>query len=336
VERRKNKWKIPFEEKDRYKWFDSPQQAIKNYPGATSYTLVGDRESDIYDLIARTIDNHWHYVYRSKTNRTLSEQNPFDTLQDAIANWKVSHSYELELSATKKRTKHTAIMELKFGQVAIPRPANNRDKTLPEQVLLQVVEVKEVAETVVGKEQPIHWTLLTSHPVDCVEQALEIIKWYRWRWTIEQLFRTLKSKGLDIEQSDVETYEGLINLTTMALLAAVQVMQLVQARHGETLQKIGDVFFEKECKCLKALNPKLEGKTEKLRNPYPPESLAFAAWVIARLGNWSGYQKQKPPGPITMIRGLIRFYNIMEGYYLFDNPMEQYKPIPPPHNIRPG
>jgi len=208
AERRKNKWKIPFEEKDRYKWFDSPQQAIKNYPGATSYTLVGDRESDIYDLIARTIDNHWHYVYRSKTNRTLSEQNPFDTLQDAIANWKVSHSYELELSATKKRTKHTAIMELKFGQVAIPRPANNRDKTLPEQVLLQVVEVKEVAETVVGKEQPIHWTLLTSHPVDCVEQALEIIKWYRWRWTIEQLFRTLKSKGLDIEQSDVETYEG--------------------------------------------------------------------------------------------------------------------------------
>jgi hypothetical protein len=38
--------------------------------------------------------------------------------------------------------------------------------------------------------------------------------------------------------------------------------------------------------CCTKINPKLEGKTALLKNPHPPHSLAFAAWVIARLGGW--------------------------------------------------
>ncbi|PHN00527.1 transposase, partial [Flavilitoribacter nigricans] len=154
-------------------------------------------------------------------------------------------------------------------------------------------------------------------PVQNTEQALQIVQWYLWRWTIEQLFRTLKSKGLNMEKAEVESFHGLVNLATMALIAAVQVMQLVQARDGQTLQRIGDAFFEPEIQCLTALNTKVEGKTQKQKNPHPPNTLSFAAWIIARLGGWSGYQKDKPPGPITFIRGLNRFYNILEGYYLF-------------------
>ena len=60
----------------------------------------------------------------------------------------------------------------------------------------------------------------------------------------------------------------------------------------------------------------MEGRTQKLKNPYPVDSLAFATWVIARLGGWSGYRSRKPPGPITIINGLTKFHNIMEGVYL--------------------
>ena len=148
------------------------------------------------------------------------------------------------------------------------------------------------------------------------EQARQIVKWYSQRWTIEQVFRTLKKKGLNIENSPVTTYQGLINLATMALIAAVQVMQLIQARDAKTLQKLKDVFSKKECKCLLILNKKLEGNTTKLKNPYNPNSLAFGSWIIARLGGWAGYKKQRPPSPITIMRGLTRFYNLMEGYYL--------------------
>lgn len=307
--------KKPFEANERYKWFDAPNKAITNLKGASSYTLVGDRESDFYELIARTVEQNWHFLYRGKTNRRLSkdtDQNLFAT----IASWKVAHHYDLNLPATKKRSAHVATLDLKFGQVSIPRPAGHPNKSLIDQVEVNIVEVKERASTVVGNEKPIHWTLLTSHPVESVEQALQIVNWYRWRWIIEQLFRAFKSKGLDIENAELKTFHGIANLATVALLAAVQVIQLVQARQGQTAQLLEHAFNEQETQCLQALNTKLEGKTQKQKNPHPPQSLAYASWIVARLGGWKGYASERPPGPITMTRGLTQFYAILEGFYL--------------------
>lgn len=314
-EKTKNRWKIPFEEKTSYKWFEAPQQAIRNYPGAASYTLIGDRESDIYELIARTIENEWDFVYRSKTDRRISGDDT-KKLSEAIKKWPIVNTYNLNIPKTKNRCEHTASMNLKFGQVNITRRRTPFSKQYPEQITLRVVQIEESPTTVIGNEKPIRWVLLTSHLIDSSDQAMQIVKWYMQRWTIEQVFRTLKKKGLNIENSPVTSYQGLVNLTTMALIAAVQVMQLIQARDGKTLQKLKDVFSEKECNCLLALNKKLEGNTTKLKNPYHPNSLAFGSWIIARLGGWSGYKKQRPSGPITTMRGLTRFYNVMEGFYL--------------------
>ena len=62
--------------------------------------------------------------------------------------------------------------------------------------------------------------------------------------------------------------------------------------------------------------PKLEGKTEKQKNPHPVAQLSWASWIIARIGGWKGYKSESPPGPITMLRGLKRFQSLLEGYKL--------------------
>ena len=36
--------------------------------------------------------------------------------------------------------------------------------------------------------------------------------------------------------------------------------------------------------------------------------------VIARLGGWSGYRSQKPPGKTTLVDGLKRFEAIFLGW----------------------
>ncbi|MEI9416474.1 hypothetical protein [Mesorhizobium sp. Cs1321R2N1] len=104
------------------------------------------------------------------------------------------------------------------------------------------------------------------------------------RWTIKQFFRTLKRQGLQLEDSQLETAERLMRLTAIAARAACIIMQLVQARDGASAQPAEIVFTLAEIDTLQALVPDLEGKTALQKNPRPPRSLAWAAWVIAKLG----------------------------------------------------
>lgn len=311
ITRRLDLRRIPFETKERYKWYSVTEEAVLNCPDALRYTIVGDRELDIYDVIARFTEKQWDFVLRCAASRAL--QSETETLFPVVAKWPVQQVYSLKLPATPKRSAHEAMLELKFGAVTILKPDSHRDKNLMRTIPLYVVEVKEQPQTVVGHEEPVHWIILTSHVVQSVEQAKQILRWYRERWMIEQTFRTLKSEGLDLENSEVETYESLANLATLAMLAATQIMQLVNARNGQTTQILDETFTPLEIDCLEQLNPTLEGQTDKQKNPHVHNSLAFASWIMARLGGWSGYSSQRPPGPITMLNGLVRFYNILEG-----------------------
>lgn len=316
LDRREQVWKMPLEDKESYKWISSPRKAIENNAGAARYTLVGDRESDSYTVIYRTEEQGHGYVYRSSQDRKLYQHPEGKKLYEQLQQWPVEDLYSVDVSATKERTAHTAQLALKFGHVRIQRPRSSRIKDLPLFIPMYVVQAREIPDSVIGEEKPVNWVLLTSHPVHTKQEAHQIIQWYCWRWTIEQAFRTAKTKGLDIESSEVKTAHGLRNLTTLALIAALQVMLLVQARQGNTDQVIQQAFLEHELPCLMALNRKLEGNTQKSKNPYHPKELAYATWIIARLGGWKGYQKKKPPGPITIINGLTRFYDILRGYYL--------------------
>ncbi|MBB2802176.1 UNVERIFIED_ORG: hypothetical protein GGE36_005241, partial [Rhizobium etli] len=157
------------------------------------------------------------------------------------------------------------------------------------------------------------------------DQAVAVIALYRRRWTIEQLFRTLKTQGFDIEGLRIEDAGALSNLVTAAFVAAVIVQQLVHARDGappgSTLRPIEDAFEPSDRPLLEAFCAKLQGNTAKQKNPHPKGSLAYAAWVCARLGGWTGYYGK--PGPIVMLDGWQQFQAAKRGVDLllsaFDN-----------------
>lgn len=103
----------------------------------------------------------------------------------------------------------------------------------------------------------------------------------------------------------------MIRLVAAATVAAVTVMQLVKARDGTTGQTLEEAFDPADAPLLEAISAQLEGKTARQQNPHPKGSLAFAAWVIARLGGWTGYYGK--PGPKVMRRGLEDFRRIKFG-----------------------
>ncbi|PDT86677.1 transposase, partial [Bradyrhizobium sp. Y36] len=71
---------------------------------------------------------------------------------------------------------------------------------------------------------------------------------------------------------------------------------------------------------LTALNQQLEAASKRLKNPHP-HSLAWAAWILGRLGGWDGYPSSKPPGPITFKNGLEYFRAVAAGWSLRDTCM---------------
>jgi len=93
------------------------------------------------------------------------------------------------------------------------------------------------------------------------------------------------------------------------------IMQIAYDTPEETNPR--SCFSEEELECLEYQIERLEGKTEKLKNPYKPSDLKRYIWAISRLGGWKGYQSERKPGITTFWIGLQKFSSLMEGYNLF-------------------
>jgi len=306
--------RLPLEDKESYRWKRSIQAALPHLPATAVKTVVADRESDIYAvLVGLQHELGLEYVIRSRIDRPLSQG---ANLLATVTTWPLVGTYEVTLPAHEQRPAHQARLWVRAGRVSVKKSAGKSRQPLPKAHSTGVVWVRQDPATVPVGQPPIDWVLLTSHPVSMAEVARQVIDIYRQRWLVEQLFRSLKSKCLRFESSQLSTLERLGKLMVVALMGAVKVLQLVRAREGTTPQVLEDVFGQREASFLQALSPRLEGRTDKLKNPFPPRSLAFGAWVIARLAGWSGYASQRPAGPTDFLVGLQRFYEQWQGYEL--------------------
>jgi len=297
------------EEKESIKWITAMDDTLKNITNADSITFVGDRESDIYDVLAKPRNSNTHYVIRSKADRNLASNMKLHT---HLLNAPNKFDFELciEGDIRKKTKSRTAKLNVKYENVTLTRPHSCNDKTLPKLTNVNVVEVSEQTNS----KTKVYWLLYTTHQVTTDQEALQIITWYKARWCIEQIHRLLKSEGLEIEKTQLEKADSIKKLIVLGLSATLIVMQLHLAHSKEIEEDIGIGFDKEEQGFLQVLNTKLEGNTEKRQNPYKQEELRWATWVIARLGSWSGYKTQRPPGVITLQKGIVKFYQMFEGW----------------------
>ena len=307
--------RLAIEEKESYRWVKGGEQAKAVLAEAAMVTVIDDREGDIYEKWARLPDERTHLLTRASRDRCLADGS---RLFGTLAGLPEAYRFTLELPARPgKRGARTADMAVCFGRIRICRPGNCSDRNAPPEIELFAIEVRDLNPP---PGDAICWRLLTTHPIESVEQALTVIGWYRLRWHIEQLFRTLKRQGLRIEQSVVEDGEALEKLAVIALVAAAITMQLVLARSTAGQDPPASrVFDPEQIEVLHALQKKLQGRTTKQQNSHPSDSLAWAGWTIARLGGWTGYDSDKSRGPITIRDGLDRFYGIVDGYNLAKN-----------------
>jgi hypothetical protein len=298
----------PSEEKESARWLAGCRSAAETLAGAARLTMVADRESDIYALFARRPAG-LDLIVRAAQNRNLADgRKLFAALDDAACLGRSPVRVTPRGPGDKGRL---ATIELRAQRVQIARPDNGLVEDFPAAIEMNLVEAREI-DPPAGKTA-LHWRLLTTLPIASAAQAEEVVQLYRLRWRIEQTFRALKSDGLALDDSQIIEPERMFNLAAMGLISAIRIIQLVDARDGGP-RPASDVIDDSFARPLHLLSQKLEGNTQRQKNPHPPNSLAFVAWIAARLGGWNCYYK--PPGPKTMALGWTQLAARLEGYSL--------------------
>jgi Transposase DDE domain len=297
-------------QKESQRWLDGTSRAGEVLAAANSITGVSDRESDIYEHFARRPSNV-HLIVRACQNRQIEtdREDPISLLFPHVDGLPEQGRLKVKIPAAPGRKARVAELAVRFSRVVLCKPLHGAAPDLPATIALTMVDVRETSKPEDGK--PVHWRLLTTHEVTSLGEAHRIIDLYRMRWIIEEFFHTLKTAGFNIEAADIGDPQVMIKFVTAATVAAVTVMQLVKARDGTTGESLTDAFDPADQSILEAVSAQLEGKTAKQKNPHSRGSLAFAAWVIARLGGWTGYYGK--PGPQVMRRGLDDFQRIKYG-----------------------
>jgi len=300
----------PLAEKESRRWVDALHKAGELIEaGARQVTMVADREGDFYeDFVCRPAGVE--VLIRAHHDRVLTDGT---RLFACTRNLPELGRETIQLPAAPGRRARQATLALRARRVEIKRPSRNLPQEaakLPATISLSFVEACEVDPP--DGVPPIHWRLLTTHAVDTRADALQMTRSYRQRWTIEQLFRVMKTKGFNIEAVRIEDAAPFENLATATLIAAIQVLQMVRDRDGLAARPLHDVFDPVDQPALQAICDTLEGKTQRQKNPHAPGSLAYAAWICARLGGWTGYYGK--PGPVVTLQGFLRLNAILLGW----------------------
>ena len=298
----------PVSEKESRRWLEGAERAAAVGAGAARVTVIADRESDIFAAFAlRPAETD--LVVRAAQDRSLGDGGRLFGRADALPE---AGRARLDLPAKPGRKARRALVAVRFMPVKLARPHGRVRAALPQSVGLTLVDVREV-DPPAG--ETVHWRLLTTLAVADAAEAFAVAGLYRRRWAIEQLFRTLKTQGFDVEALRIGEDAPRQKLVMAALVAAVTVQQLVHARDGTAgqgpLRPAADAFEPDDLPLLEAFCQSLQGKTERQKNPHAKGSLAYAAWVCARLGGWTGYYGK--PGPVVMLHGWLAFQAAKRG-----------------------
>ena len=294
-------------DKESVRWLDHTRACAEIARTAAQVISVADREADMFEhfmACPKGVD----MIVRARHDRRTADGTALFEMPDTFALMDVADVHVPPRGpGDAGRTAHVSI---RAGRVAIRRPKNlPAEAGGPALLDIGLVEIAEIAAPAGVK--PLRWRLLTTLPVATLAEATEVATLYRMRWRIEQLFRTLKSDGLDLEATQVADAQRLFKLAALGLVAAARIMQMVDARDGGP-RPATDVIGADQIEAVGAISTSLEGRTARQQNRHPAGSLAWLAWVVARLGGWTGYYK--PPGPKTMAAGWQRLAERLAGY----------------------
>jgi hypothetical protein len=310
---------VPIEQKESNKWLRSYKKVAEVQAQCPDTMLVsmGDRESDMYELLIETQKNPNgpKLLIRSDRNRfrrvagddPVSGPDDVNYLWDYMSKQPLAGELHVHIPKREEITARTAVVEIRYGQVKILPPKNLAQKG---SVKLWAVYILES-----GNKDPdtqIEWLLLTTVAVESFKDAKEKVEWYSGRWGIEVYHRTLKS-GCRILDRQLGSAENLQACLGVDMVVAWRIYHLTMLGR-EIPDHPCTVFFEDvEWKALYCHAQKTPIAPE-----HPP-TLKEAIIMVGKLGGYLGRKSDGMPGTECIWRGLQKLDMGVDMYMIFTN-----------------
>jgi hypothetical protein len=226
------------------RWRDGVERSSERLRGIAIPIHVADRGADGYDFMGSMVARDDHFVIRANFDRrvTTADDDFVETTKvRSVAERTVPvTSREIQLSRRRSsplpnsnkrhppRGARLAKLEIAAGSVRIRR-TKHLGAPLPEAIDVNFVHVREIGAP--DGNAPVDWLLLTTEPVDTNESILRVVDYYRARWTIEELFKAIKS-GCNYEHRQLESARALLVALALCIPIAWQMLALRhQSRH---------------------------------------------------------------------------------------------------------
>jgi len=319
AEKQRQRKHTPFAEKESVRWLTALQKAreVAQELPDTCCICVGDSEADIYELFAEARgDRPVHWLFRACQDRAV-QSDEGGRLRDQLLALPKLYEAELKIRGRKAMTKvekraRRQQRQTRQARVAIwaktvtlrPPQRPGQEKLPPVQVNVVLVREPHPPEG----EQAIEWILLTTLPIDTLEQVRMVVAYYCVRWWIEVFFKTLKS-GCRIEERRFEDIERLLPCVALYLIVAWRTLLACQL--GRECPDLDcEVIFEpSEWKAVWFT-------TSKKKPPKKAPPLRQMVHLIASLGGYIE-RKQSEPGPKTMWIGMQRMFDLALAWETF-------------------
>ena len=220
--------------KESLRWIEGYERIAETAPSLpdTRLVYVADREADMIALMMRAQE------------------------LGTPADWLIRSTHDRSLPEGAKLWSTTSEGE-PIGEIGFTMGSRHgvKAREVRQHVWLRRVELPAekgqsvVATCLVAREfdapagvKPIEWRLLTNREATTLQQATELIDWYRARWEIEILFNVLKN-GCRVEALQLGTIERLERALALFLVVAWRIAYLM--RMGRTCPDLdAELFFD--------------------------------------------------------------------------------------------
>jgi hypothetical protein len=284
---------------------------------------TADSEADIYELFAEPratggTRGQLQWLIRACQNRALQsdQDGPQQHLRDQVLATPVLYRLELLIRGRQAKTGvedrvrrqtrqgRTAQVEVRAASLTL-RPPWRAGCKLPS-VTVNVVLVRESNPP--GGEEPVEWVLVTTLPIDHLDQVRQVVEYYCVRWSIEILFRTLKS-GCRIEQRRFEQVDRVIRCMGLYLIVAWRTLFVCRSGRACPDADCETLFEPSEWKAVWTA-------VHRKKPPKKKPRLSEMVHLVARLGGYIE-RPSSEPGPQTVWIGLQRMYDLAWAWDAF-------------------